>query len=253
MHGLPNFRDCGGLQSRYGGRVRTDQLYRAGSLFGARAQEIERLLQFDFALIADLRYAGERTDEPSPWPSEYSARIFFHAGDRAAEAPHMAPLRSGLMDEALVEKIYLQFYRDLPFDPLYRPLFGRVLGTLANLHGRALIHCSAGKDRTGGLVALIQHALGVPQDAILEDYLKWRQTPGLERYVSDTAGKLRERMGVGVRVELVAKLLDVEPAYLQAFFGEIVRRCGSVDAYLDACGLDATGRERLRVRLLAQD
>jgi protein tyrosine/serine phosphatase len=253
MQGLLNFRDFGGLSSGAGGLIRRDRLYRSGSLVAASRNDISRLLHLDFALIADLRYAGERADEPSPWPSDYANRILFHSGDRAAEAPHMAPLRSGLLDESLAEHIYLQFYRDLPFDPLYRPLFTQVLGALPDLHGRTLIHCSAGKDRTGALVALIQHALGVARQEIVEDYLKWRETPGLSQFVQDTARKLQERMGTGVSVELVAKLLDVEESYLDAFFGEIERRCGSIDAYLDTCGLDATRRDVLRRRLLSQD
>jgi protein tyrosine/serine phosphatase len=247
---LLNFRDFGGRGSRWGGYIRRDSLYRSGSLTTARGDDLERLLQLDFAMIVDLRYAGERADEPSPWPSGYADRIFFHDGDRAAEAPHMAPLRHGLMDEALAQQIYLQFYRDLPFDPLYRPLFARALRVLPDLNGRTLIHCSAGKDRTGALVALIQHALGVPRDEILADYMKWRATPGLEQYVQGTAQKLQERLGARVRVDLVAKLLDVEEAYLGEFFAEIERRCGSIDAYLDTCGLDATRRELLRSRLL---
>jgi protein tyrosine/serine phosphatase len=252
MPGLLNFRDFGGLRSQWGGYVMRDRLYRSGSLTTVRNDDLERLLQLDFALIADLRYAGERADEPSPWPPGYAGRIFFHNGDGTAEAPHMAPLRHGLMDEALAQEIYLHFYRELPFDPLYRPLFTRILSALPDLHGRTLIHCSAGKDRTGTLVALIQHALGVPREEILADYIKWRETPGLGQYVQATAEKLQERLGAHVRVDLVAKLLDVEEAYLDEFFAEIERRCGSIDAYLDSCGLDATRRELLRSRLLTR-
>jgi protein tyrosine/serine phosphatase len=252
MRALLNFRDFGGLRSQWGGYVKRDTLYRSGSLTAARDQDLERLLGLDFALIVDLRYAKERADEPSPWPPGYAARILFHDGDRRAEAPHMAPLRRGLMNAALAEQIYLQFYRDLPFDPLYRPLFARTLSALPDLRGRALIHCSAGKDRTGSLVALIQHALGVPRDEILADYIKWRETPGLEQYVQTITRKLQEHMGAHVQMDLVAKLLDVEEAYLGEFFAAIESRCGSIDAYLDDCGLDATRRELLRSRLLTQ-
>ena len=250
MRDLLHFRDCGGLTSRYGGHIKRDALYRSGSLTAARDEALQRLLQLDFALIVDLRYAGERAEEPSPWPPHYAQRVLFHDGDRAAEAPHMAPLRHGLMDEALAERIYLEFYRELPFDPLYRPLFARALSSLPDLPGRMLVHCSAGKDRTGTLVALIQHALGVPRDEILAEYIKWRETPGLSQYVQATTHKLQERLGTRVSLELVAKLLDVEKVYLSEFFAEIERRCGSIDAYLDTCGLNEAGRERLRTRLL---
>ncbi len=248
---IVNFRDFGGVGSRFGGHIKRDRLFRSGSLNTARGNDIEQLLNFDFALVADLRFAGEREEEPSPWPPAFADRIHAHDGKRDAEAPHMGPLRNGSMDEALAEQIYLKFYREIAFDPLYRPLFARVLNALPDLEGRVLIHCSAGKDRTGALVALIQHALGTPREEIIADFMKSRESPGLKAMALPTARKLQEKFGVPVRLELMRKLLDVEEQYMAAFFDEIERVCGSTDAYLDAAGLIESRRQRLRERLLA--
>jgi protein-tyrosine phosphatase len=247
---IVNFRDFGGASSRFGGRIKYDRLYRSGRLGTPPTGDLERLLNLDFALIADLRYVAEREDEPSPWPAAYAKRVYAHNGDRDAEAPHMAALRDGSMDEALAEQIYLKFYREIPFDPIYRPLFARILNALPDLDGRALVHCSAGKDRTGVLVALILHALGVPRDEIIADFMKSREARRLEALALPAAQRLQQKFGIQVRVELVRKLLDVEEHYLAAFFDEVERLCGSIDAYLDSAGLSQDRCERLRERLL---
>ena len=250
LPGVVGFRDFGGVSSRYGGHVTRDRLYRSGTPNGATQDSVDRLLGLDFGLIADLRFAGERTEEPSPWPPHYEGRTLFHPGSEQEEPPHMAPLRNGTMDEATAERIYIQFYRDLPFDSLYRPLFARVLNALPDRDGRVLIHCSAGKDRTGALVALIQHALGAPRDEILAEFMKSRYVPELRALAEPYAVRMEKRFGHPVRVELMAKLLDVEEKYLAALMAEIEDRCGSVDGYLEAAGLNAARREDLRAQFL---
>ena len=250
LPGVVGFRDFGGVSSRYGGHVSRDRLYRSGTPNSATQASVEHLLGLDFGLIADLRFAGERAEEPSPWPSHYEARTLFHHGSEQEEPPHIAPLRNGTMDEATAERIYIQFYRDLPFDPLYRPLFARVLNALPDQDGRVLIHCSAGKDRTGALVALIQHALGATHDEIVTEFMKSRHVPELRAMAEPYARRMEQRFGRPARIELMKKLLDVEEDYLASLMVEIENRCGSVDAYLDAAGLNAARRERLRARFL---
>lgn len=250
MPGLANFRDFGGLPSGLGGTVRRGRLFRAAAPGHATPAELEHLLGLDFAVIADLRYAGERADEPSPWPADYADRLYSHDADASHEAPHMAPLRTGTLDAATSDRLYEQIYRSMPFDPFYGPLFARILKRLADTGGRALIHCSAGKDRTGMVAALILHALGVPREAIMADYMRSSRDPGLMAMAPPLVVGLRERNGSVITLELAERLLDVQPTYLDAFFDEIAQRSGSPDQYLDAIGIDDVVRKRLRAHLL---
>jgi len=158
----------------------------------------------------------------------------------------MAPLRAGTLDEVTSDRLYEQLYRELAFDPHYRPLLTRLLTRLPDADGRVLIHCTAGKDRTGMVVALIHHALGVSRDDIVADFMLSSREPGLMAM----APALVERMGSTISLTLAEHLLDVRPSYLSAFLDEIEERSGSIDTYLDTIGLDAAGRERLRDRLL---
>jgi protein-tyrosine phosphatase len=249
-----NFRDFGGMSSRFGGIVKRGLLYRGGALSGGADADAyaEHLLALDFALIVDLRYIGERHEDRMPWPAFYASRILFLDGGRDGEAPHMAPLRNGSINEALADQLYVQLYRDLPFDPFYRRLFARALNSLPDLEGRALIHCSAGKDRTGMLVALILYALGVPSNEILADYMMSAKASYLLELVPSLARAMEAKYGHCVRDELMVKLLGVEEHYLTAMLNEVETKCGSIDAYLDSAGLDANRRDLMRERFLSR-
>lgn len=251
MDSAINFRDFGGVASRFGGTVRGDVLYRCGHLAAITPEDVERLLGMDFALIADLRYARERENERSPWPPLYAPRVFAHRGERSNDAPHIAVLnwvragKGSMIDRAS------GFYRLLPFNRHYRALFGEVLVSLAQSDGRALVHCTAGKDRTGILVSLILHALGVPRDAIMADYMRSRGSPGLLRMAASTADKLAEELGREQAESLAAQMYDVHEVYLEAAWAEMERQCGSLDGYLESAGFTAAHATALRERLLA--
>ncbi|TNF05901.1 MAG: tyrosine-protein phosphatase [Sphingomonadales bacterium] len=250
LESIVNFRDFGGLPSRFGGSVVRDRLFRSGAVATVSDDDATDLHKLDFSLVVDLRYAGEREEEPSPWPAAAIGRVLSHDGDHTAEAPHMAPLRQGVLDLEKSDRIYCQLYRDLPFDAHYPGLFDRALGSLLGADGRVLVHCSAGKDRTGIFVALIHHALGVSRADIMADYMKSRQAAGLHTMAEPAARKLSERFGVPISITLMRHLLDVKEVYLEGFFDEVERRCGSVDAYLDMLGMDEAARRALRDRLL---
>jgi len=251
LDSIVNFRDFGGLRSQFGGVVVRDRLFRSGAVATVDESDIARLQDLDFSLVVDLCYVGEREDEPSPWPGSVLGRVLSHDGDRTVEAQHFAAFRQGVMDESKSDEIYIEIYRDLPFDPYYRRLFARAMDRMRHVKGRILVHCSAGKDRTGMFVALIHHTLGVSREDITSDYMKSRDAPGLRAMAEPAARKMTERFGFPVTVDLMRHLLDVKPAYLDSFFDAIEQRCGAVDTYLDDLGIDEAAREMLRGRLLA--
>jgi protein-tyrosine phosphatase len=159
-------------------------------------------------------------------------------------------LRNANLSRDAVDGCYTQLYSELPFDPPYRDLFATAIRRFADSEGRVLVHCTAGKDRTGILVGLILHSLGVPRDAILTDYMLSSRAPGLLAMKPKIIAKARQRYGHALAEDGVEMLLDVKPAYLQTAFEAIVRECGSVEAYLDSAGAGPDVRAKLRERLL---
>jgi protein tyrosine/serine phosphatase len=248
--GLINFRDFGGCATAGGARVREDRLYRCGHLANLNDDEIEHVIGLDFAVIADLRYPGERDSERSPWPSDYAERVIAHDGERTHQAPHVALFAAADLGVEALDQFYARIYAELPFDPLYRPLFALTLRRIAEADGRALIHCAAGKDRTGIQAALILHVLGVPREAIIADYLRSSQAPGLGALKAAIMAQYEERHGVGMPQTSADALLGVKPGYIETAFSAIETRSGSIDAYLEASGVDAQVRARLGEQLL---
>jgi protein-tyrosine phosphatase len=120
--------------------------------------------------------------------------------------------------------------------PSYRTLFGHLLGDSAPL----VIHCTAGKDRTGFACALILHALEVPDDVIAEDYLMtnrfYRRDPN---HSPDLPDDVKQALG------------SVEASFLAAAFEAISADYGSLEGYFsDGLGLGAAERAKLQARYL---
>jgi protein-tyrosine phosphatase len=114
-----------------------------------------------------------------------------------------------------------------------------------------LVHCSAGKDRTGFVIAMLLTALDVPDDLIRADYLASRAWPGAALH----RGSLQRLLGRYVPADelhaVIDTVLDVREAYFDAALESLVEDFGTVRRYLEsAAGLDATRLHILRAQLL---
>lgn len=142
-------------------------------------------------------------------------------------------------------------YREIPYDPrlirLYRDWFAE-LGE----GGAGVIHCAAGKDRTGIGCALTLFALGVDEEAVFADYEFTNQAVDLERRMPRIQERMEERLARKLDPEALRPMLGVELDYLRATLDEIQTRSGSVETYLgDVLGVGSKDRDALRTRLVA--
>jgi protein-tyrosine phosphatase len=129
---------------------------------------------------------------------------------------------------------------------------GQVMRRLSEGDEPALIHCSAGKDRTGVTVAVLMTLLGVPRDQVDREYVKSDEAAEqqLER------AKAREQSGASIRItnfapDVLRTMMGADASYLDAAFSAIDRQYGSFDAYTKN-GLKITSQQiqALRARLL---
>jgi protein-tyrosine phosphatase len=247
---ITNFRDAGGQPSHFGGRVAEGQIFRSGHLAGLDDRAVADLLGLDFRVIVDLRYTGEREAERSPWPDALVGRVLHHGSDREAVAPHLALLaREGAVEDDVVQ-FFRRFYARLPFDTLYQPLYAGALRAMADEGGPVLIHCSAGKDRTGVLTGLLLHILGVDREAIFADYMETMKSEGLIGSAERVAESVEAQFGRRPPIPVIDRLLEVRPEYLARSFASIEEEAGSMDAYFDQNGVGEPVRERIRERFL---
>lgn len=236
-----------------GRRVRSGRLYRCGQLSHVDDRTADELRTLHFALVADLRHPGERAKAPSFWIEDHADRIIAHGQATDQTAPHLNFFRPGMTDFDAIDRRYGDFYRDLPFNTVYQSLYRTVLNRMADGATPVLIHCSAGKDRTGLFAALILTVLGVPFDAVMADYLRSKEAL--------TAGPLRAQLveraveegGIAPDDHIMDAVLGVKADYLAAAFAEIDARCGSIEAYLDTIGVDAKARAALVGTLVVED
>ncbi len=248
LPGAVNLRDFGGYATTDGGRVRRRRLYRSGTLTHLSDGARLRFAELGVALICDLRRPEETAEEPTPFSPHAPRRLEIPIDPGSAVA-----MRKRLAEDALGLKERIDFMvginRELARDHAgdYARMFEALL---AVEEGGFLVHCAAGKDRTGFACALILHALGVPEETVLEDYLLTNEAMDYEGYVLPRLMARYESSATPDR-ESVMALAGVRPEYLKAAFEAIEAEFEGVEHYIErAVGLDAAARELLRSRFV---
>jgi protein-tyrosine phosphatase len=243
--GAINLRDFGGYETNDGQRVRARALYRSGMLAGLTDAGRAAVRALDLGLICDLRRDDECTAEPTPFPAHDPRRvqISIDPGSGIALREEMARTNVGLESRI---RYMVEINRELVRDHVteYRQMFD-ALGSMGG--GAFLVHCAAGKDRTGFGVAAILFALGVPRETIVEDYLLTNDAMDFEGFILP---RLKGAYGE-IDIEAAKALSGVRLDYIEAALAEVDATYGSFDGYLEgALGVDARRRAALRARYL---
>lgn len=252
LKGAPNFRDLGGYAASGGRRIAAGQVFRSGSLSELEADDLVRVAGLGLKLACDLRSGFERARHPSRWPR--SAPRELHLDLNADLRAHNQRLLALLHESSSVSgarSMMLEVYRQLP--SACASGAPKLFEMLAD-HDEGLpvvIHCTAGKDRTGFLCALLLHALEVPTETIYADYLLSAERCDRERLAAGLAPLMEQLLGGRVPPEAIDVMNGAEADYLDAAFDSIRRDHGSIEAYLvRIVGLDDARRARLQSRLL---
>jgi protein-tyrosine phosphatase len=251
LEGIENFRDFGGYDTKFGRPLKTGLLYRSANHAYATDADLQRMADLGLAAIIDLRRKFERDREPSKrWPGFGAAVI---ENDILSDHPDWADLMKNVtVDADWFFQDTLSYNRRAPFEARHIDLFSRYFRTLADSEGAIVVHCAAGKDRTGLICALTHHIAGVHPDDIMADYLLTNDEARMQRKMDFLRGWLRDIAGQDVPDDALRVAVGVNPAYLDAAFQVIKDARGSTDAYLsDVLGVDADLRARLHQRLLA--
>ncbi|HZV84323.1 MAG TPA: tyrosine-protein phosphatase [Brevundimonas sp.] len=249
---LDNFRDFGDYATVSGRRLVKGRLFRSAHQARVSDADLQRLAAFGIGTVVDLRRPSERRDQPSRRPPGFSGQVIESAHDDGGEAPHLTFLKTADLTPESGRRFMTETYRRLPFEPAHLELFSRYFRALGDEDAPVLIHCAAGKDRTGLLAALTHLLLDVNRDDMVEDYLLTNTAVDLEGRAPGIARQLQAMTGRSVSHDAVVAFLGVEPVYLETALDEIVARFGSIEGYLrDALGVDASVRDRIERRLAA--
>jgi len=257
LTGAPNARDLGGLVGVDGRPVRRGMLIRASGLGRLVDDDLHTLGTLRVACVIDLRSAGEI--EVAPPDRLVGEPRVLHIPVHDPEHPVFTYVSAVMLGhdlsayEALAREgttgAMEAIYRWFVAGPRARESFSRAVHAIAEPdHLPVLYHCSAGKDRTGWLTAILLTALGVDRDAIRADYLR---TNELADGVNDAIlGAMLVRRP-GLDLAAVRPVLEARAAYLDAAYDEVDRLFGGMDGYLrDGLGVNAATVTALRDRLL---
>lgn len=209
-----NFRDYGGYQVAGGGRVRRGTLWRSGHHAQATDADLEAIDALALAHVIDLRGNGERASQPVRLPADFGGDLLFFDGETAGLGHHMEAVE-GAMSAEDAHRAMERLYASLPDRENLLCILRRYFDALATGRGPSLVHCHAGKDRTGMAVDLLHHALGVHPDDAMADFLLTNSVGDQEARIAQSAPTIRARYGA-VDDETVRVVMGVDERYLRA-------------------------------------
>ena len=236
LEGASNFRDVGGYPASDGRSVRWRKIFRSNHLGHLTEADIDIVRKLGVKTAFDFRGSEERTAAVCK-----VEEIDVHS--LPIEPTVVAALRARLQARALSSADALDIMRESYRGYVrlnthsFRELFAQILKDTAPL----VIHCTAGKDRTGFACALVLHALGVPSEVIADDYLLtnrfYRRDPNAS---PDLPDDVRNAIG------------SVEASFLAAGFEAVRADYGGLEGYFrDGLGLGESERAELKARYLA--
>jgi protein-tyrosine phosphatase len=242
LDGAVNVRDLGGLPTVDGRTTREGVLLRADNLQDLSDQDLERLAHV--GTVIDLR-TGAEVEITGPGPLTKTAVVHQHLD----LIPHGFDGRSELVERTIpdesagehaMDHFYIDYVRDAPH------AVADALRTIADpSHGAVLVHCAAGKDRTGVIVSIALSLVGVTRDAVVADYARSAEKIELirdrllntELYSTDIARRSLDSM-------------VPHAGNMERFLDRIDREYGGIHGLAMTIGFDEESVARLSRRLV---
>jgi protein tyrosine/serine phosphatase len=248
---VENFRDFGGYQAASGQRLRARRLYRSASHGKATDADLEAIHALEIAVVVDLRRPQERERDPSRRHRAFAGEVISNDLGHDEQDSWLAHITTSDLTGASFHDYMRRYYREAPFDARMVDLYRRYFEALARADAPVLIHCAAGKDRTGILAALTHQLAGVHRDDMMADYLATNDPERVARRLPLVAETIRDLTGRTLPEATLRVAMGVEPDYLETAFAAMSERHGDVERYLEAeLGVDAARRAAIRDRLL---
>ncbi len=237
LEGASNFRDFGGYPTP-DGRVLRGRLFRSDRLSKLTPADVSFLDTLNLRWIVDLRRSSESDKDRTVWlgeggPELWHLPLFEDSMDRSNALQLIAADPNKRNDPEAAAAIMADMYRDLLNKPetrqQYRKLFLRLAEEAAPSF---VVHCSAGKDRTGIVAALVQLLLGVSEADVMADFMLTQQFYDGEALMRERSSQVLEHEGVEIGEAALLPVFTVQERYMEAALDEINNRYAGIDNYL---------------------
>lgn len=265
IDGTYNFRDIGGTPLAAGGVIASGVLYRSDALSALSPTGQAQLAGTNTGVIIDLRTHGEQQMTPNRLPASREIRVVHlpllegalggaPAGPAATADPDAvaSALRVALAQLPTLAELYVsmltsgaQAFADIA-RVVAAPALKRATEDAAS---GVLVHCTAGKDRTGVSVALLLGTVGAQREAIIQDYAASQQN--LAGAWSEAMLAKVTRMGAPLSARMIELVTHTPASAITTALEWVDREHGGPAAYLRSGGLSETELDALHARLTA--
>jgi len=229
-----NFRDVGGYRTADGRHVRWRRMFRAGGLSNLSPADLAVLRELGIATVLDLRSTAE-------WESGR-----FPVDDHPVAFHHL-PLVEEILDPTryeVPEGMLAARYQEIA--QIGSSYIAQAISIVADADTHPIVvHCLAGKDRTGVVVALVLALLGVPDEVVAEDYALSNLAMAALRERAEASG-VPQRRSPAVSNEV----FSAKPSNIAALFAALRDAHGSLEDYVISSGVKPAAIESLRAALL---
>ncbi|GAB5489968.1 MAG: tyrosine-protein phosphatase [Phototrophicaceae bacterium] len=234
--GTYNVRDLEGHITASGDFFESHVLIRAGNLDKLSEESQQKLLEYGVKTIMDVRDEWEAEHYPNPF--EHSKAISYHnlplIGDEFSDAVHLEA-----SDYADLNERYIKYIEKC------QTQIGKIISTIIDSETGIIIHCHAGKDRTGIIIALMLASIGVSEDEIAEDYVLSHQN--IQHLIAEWRTYAESKGHDMAQFERENATL---PETILTMLAHIEKNFGSVDMYLQHCGLSTEQLNLLKTQFL---
>lgn len=241
LHGVANFRDLGGLPVVGGGRIASGRFFRSESVGAMTESDVEHVVgRLGIGAVLDLRSSGETIDE-GRGPLGRKPVIYVNVPMNPA-ALHLYRDDAFLPGD-LTASVYNAFLDEA------EGMLPDALHILATLLPRpTVVHCAAGKDRTGLVIALALDLVGVDRTSIIEDYMRSAESVDAVNEMLARSERYRAHMD-----KVDREFYEVHERAILGFFQHLdVKYAGSA-GWARARGLADEVPQRLRAALVEVD
>lgn len=244
--GTDNTRDLGGYQTQDGRTVRWGKLYRSGDLNGLTQSDWKYWNNVGISTVIDFREPEALQRKPDKLPPKDPPNVRHLAvyDTATTRKEYRRLLQRSDPDEYNTEKILIE--NNELYVRHYTDSFALAVQEVLTQAEPLLYHCSAGKDRTGFMSAMLLLILGVPQETIMRDYMA-------SNYYRQKRIKKRANLGplIGIDPYTSLPLLEVRPVYLETAFRTIKDEYGSLENYIrKGLGISSAEQEKFRQEYL---
>jgi protein-tyrosine phosphatase len=243
---LLNFRDIGGIPAAGDKKVKTGLIFRSANPDRIGRKDIEKLRSFNIRTIIDLRSPNELSKRFVS--IDHAEKLTLPLDFQMKTRERLRPVIYRKDAQPLIAEISNDLYLEILDASV--PVIGQVMEILASPGTTpVLIHCQAGKDRTGIITAVILLALGVERSLIIDDFMKSNEAllPFFKKLF-----RIRKIISFGFfPYSNMVYAVTVKQRNIESILGRIDTRYGGIESFIKKAGITDSKLAEIRKKLLS--